>query len=232
MRFVTFNIHHGTVGRRGPVDPAQLAEVCAAFGADVLALQEVDVGTRRVDGVDLAAIVAEACGAAHVFGESQAVHGGAYGNALVVRGEIGRWAVHRLPKVPFFRFGQEQRTVLDAEVIVDGRALSVASTHLAVRRRINGPQLRALLRILRGRPGPLVAMGDLNRRTPAVAPLVAAAGLHLVPHGPTYPAAEPRTDIDHVITSSDVQVQTIEVRATSMSDHAALIVDLELPSGT
>jgi endonuclease/exonuclease/phosphatase family metal-dependent hydrolase len=46
-------------------------------------------------------------------------------------------------------------------------------------------------------------------------------------HGPTFPAIAPRQRIDHVLHSPDLRTVRTEVRSTSMSDHAALVVDLE-----
>lgn len=226
MRLVTFNIHHGTVAKKGPVDPEQLGEVCAGFDADVLCLQEVDQGTIRVRGRDLAAIAAAACDMDHVFGTSQRLLGGRYGNAVLVRGEIVGTTISRLPKVPSSRFWQEQRTMLEVDASLADGPLHVAATHLAVKQWNNGPQLEFLLRRLRERPRPLALLGDLNRRRAAVAPLADDAGLHAVEHGPTYPAWAPRTDIDHVVLSGDLSVVRAEVRPTPMSDHAALVVDV------
>jgi endonuclease/exonuclease/phosphatase family metal-dependent hydrolase len=227
VRLVSFNVHHGTVAKKGPVDPDQLGEVCAGFDADVICLQEVDLGTVRVRGRDLAGIVARACEMDHVFGSSQRLLGGRYGNAVLVRGEIVGSTVTRLPKVPASRFWQEQRTVLEVDAaLADGR-LHVAATHLAVKQWNNGPQLEFLLRRMRDRPRPLAVLGDLNRRRAAVAGLAADAGLHTVEHGPTYPAWAPRTDIDHVLLSPELRPIAAEVRPTPMSDHAALLVDVE-----
>ncbi|MCU1498836.1 MAG: endonuclease [Acidimicrobiales bacterium] len=229
MRVATFNIHHGTVGKQGPVDPERLGAVCAAFDADVLALQEVDLGTYRVRRADLAGEVARACGMAHVFGASRRFPGGWYGNALLVRGDIESWSVTRLPKVPWWRVWQERRTLLQATVQVAGRRYTVAVTHLAVPQRVNGPQLDRALELVAGGPHPLVVLGDLNRYRPTVAPAAEAAGLVYVAHGPTNPVPGPHRTIDHVLISPDLEAVRTEVRVTQMSDHAALLVDL---SGT
>ncbi len=230
VRVVTFNIHHGTVGKAGPVDPDRLGEVCASFDADVLALEEVDLSTYRAGRSDLTAVVAEACGLSSVFGASRWFPGGQYGNALLVRGEIEHWSVTRLQKVPTWRRWQEPRTVLQAGVRVGGASLSVAVTHLAVPQAINGPQLDRLLDLVARVPRPLVVMGDLNRFPSTVEPAATAAGLTYVPHGPTNPVPGRRLVIDHVLVSPDVRVGAVEVRATDMSDHAALLVDLDLPT--
>jgi len=228
MRVVTFNIHHGTVGRSGPVDPQQLGDVCAGFEADVIALQEVDVATVRVKGRDLAAIAASACGMDHVFGSSQRHLGGRYGNAVLVRGSIVSSRVTRLPKVPRHRFWQEQRTFLEVEAAVDDVAVSIVATHLAVKQWNNGPQLDALLARVADATRPVVVLGDFNRPFGAMESPVADAGLSLVRHGPTYPASAPTRAIDHAAISPEWTVRAAEVRSTSMSDHAALIIDLDL----
>ncbi|MGI8710253.1 MAG: endonuclease/exonuclease/phosphatase family protein [Acidimicrobiales bacterium] len=236
MRVVSFNIHHGTVARSGPVDPGRLGEVCAAFDADVLALEEVDVGTWRSRGADLATAVAEACAMDHVFGPARRFMGGWYGNALLVRGQISAWTVVPLPKVSVKRCRQEARTAVVAEVrpdALDAATVRVAATHLAVAQEVNGVQLDHLLGVVcdGGMPTmPTVVLGDLNRFPSTVGPAARRAGLAHVPHGPTSPADPPRLVIDHVLVSPDFEVTATEVRSTPMSDHAALLVDLSRAS--
>ena len=230
MRVATFNIHHGTVGRRGPVDPERLGAACASLRADVVCLQEVDEGTWRSGGADLAGAAAAAAGMAVAFGPSRRFPGGRYGNAVLVRGDLVGADLIRLPRVPASHRWQEQRTALAVGVVVDGTSLEVVCTHLAVPTAVNGPQLGHLLDVLarRTRSGPLVVAGDLNRRRADVVPLAAAHDLDVAAHGPSFPARRPRLDIDHVLVSSEVEVVRAEVRRTPMSDHAALVVDLEI----
>jgi endonuclease/exonuclease/phosphatase family metal-dependent hydrolase len=227
VRVVSFNIHHGTVGRRGPVDPEQLGAVCAAFEADVLCLQEVDVGTWRSGRRDLTVAVADATGLRPVFGRSRRYPGGSYGNAVLVRGRVMASHVVRLPRVPRRRFWQERRTLLGVEAALDDGPLWVGCTHLAVPRAVNGPQLDALLRRVRDRPSPMVVAGDFNRPFDAVAPQAEQVGLVAPAHGPTFPARVPKRSIDHLLHSTDLRAVHTEVRSTPMSDHAALLVDLE-----
>src|SRR5436190_5201783 len=51
LRVLTYNIHHGE-GTDGRVDLSRLAEVVSAVDPDLVALQEVDEGTERVNGVN------------------------------------------------------------------------------------------------------------------------------------------------------------------------------------
>lgn len=226
MRIVSFNIHHGTVGRRGPVDPEQLGEVCASFDADVIALQEVDRETYRSGRADLAAVAAGACGMAHVFGASRWFPGGRYGNAILARGTITAATVTTLPKVPASRPWRERRIALEAAVCVDGQELWVANAHLSVPLAQNQVQLDFLLQHLRGRPRPQILVGDLNRLLGLVGQEAERSGMRAAHHAAGFPAHKPKRAIDHVIASPELEVVATEVRQTPMSDHAALIVDL------
>ena len=220
---MTFNIHHGTVGSAGPVDTARLGQVCADFDADVLALQEVDLLTRRTGGADLAGAVARATGMDYRFAPSLRLGAGWYGNALLVRGAIEHHAVVRLPRTG----KQEQRTVLLASVVVGGRALTVAACHLAVDPALGALHLAALTDLVAEVERPLMVLGDTNREAAEVEPLARRLGLTLAAHGPTQPADRPRLAIDHVLASPDLVITGVEVRRTDMSDHRALIVDME-----
>jgi endonuclease/exonuclease/phosphatase family metal-dependent hydrolase len=131
-----------------------------------------------------------------------------------------------LPKVPAQRFWRERRTALEASVAIDGRSLWVVGTHLSVPKDQNAIQLEWLLRHLAGRPQPQVVVGDLNRPLELVRPEALAAGLQAAVHKPTFPVSKPRRTIDHVLVSPDLEVVATEVRATTMSDHAALVVEL------
>lgn len=62
-RVASFNVLHGRSLADGTVAPARLAEACAALDADVLGLQEIDVGQERSGVSDQPALVAEAMGA-------------------------------------------------------------------------------------------------------------------------------------------------------------------------
>ena len=51
LRVLTYNIHHGEA-MDGEFDYERLAKVITDLEPDVVALQEVDRGTRRADGID------------------------------------------------------------------------------------------------------------------------------------------------------------------------------------
>jgi endonuclease/exonuclease/phosphatase family metal-dependent hydrolase len=230
VRVVTFNIRHGTVGGSDEVDGDRLGEVCASFGADILALQEVDRFVARSRRLDLPAIVAEATGMTMAFGCSQRMDGtGEYGNALFVRGVLREVTAARLPK-PLFARGRERRGVISAAAgLADGEVWVVA-THISVKPDEQDRQLDAVLERAAEGPAPAIVLGDWNATPDRVQVPVLAAGFQLVdPSMPTFPAHQPRSRIDHIAVRG-LEVVDVAVPASAMSDHRPLVVDLARPS--
>lgn len=221
MVVVTFNIQHG---RRpdGVVDVAALASCCASFGADVLALQEVDDLVERSGELDLAAVVAEACAMTWVFGPATTLgRRGRYGNALLVRGDIDDVEVVPLPHSP----SEEPRCAIVARAQVAARGVgggmstSIAVTHLGIRGEAPA-QVPVLVAALMARPGPRLLLGDLNLTAPDVAPL------QLVDAPPAFPASRPRRAIDHVAVDGLRATAVSVLPRQPVSDHRPLRVDV------
>jgi endonuclease/exonuclease/phosphatase family metal-dependent hydrolase len=204
---VTFNTQHG---RRpdGVVDTALLAETCASFAADVLALQEVDVGTRRSGGLDQSQVVADACGMHVVFGPAIP----RYGNALLAREPITEVELVELPYTP----DREPRSAIVARVGV----ITVAATHLGLRGDAHD-QLHVVVGALLARPGPHVLLGDLNLESGAVH----VAPLARVDTPPTFPADGPRRTIDHVALGGLTPSRAVVLPRPPVSDHRPLLVE-------
>lgn len=206
LRVATFNIQHGR-GPDGRVDVRRLAEACATLDADILGLQEVDVGVSRSHGADL---VAEIASYARLHGSfavaTQLPDGGEYGNALLTRERHSDVEVVALPGEP----GREQRVALLARVA----GINVAVTHLSVGAHAR-LQLAALVERFSGYPRLL--MGDLNHEDPDL------PGFTPVAAPPTFPADHPRARIDHIATDG-LEVEAVEVVALPVSDHRALVV--------
>lgn len=199
--------------------------------ADVLALQEVDRGVPRSNEADQTAIIATGCDLTGLFAPARPLHGGEYGNALLVRGSLDDVQHERLPVVP----GNEARAVVLARALVDGIALSVAATHL--QNRHGGPpptardaveqlgQLDVVLEVLARRPRPRVLLGDLNMPPEVVVPVLEAAGYAVADSDPTVVVRAPRFRIDYVAVDG-LTIGGSEVLDTDVSDHRALVVEV------
>jgi endonuclease/exonuclease/phosphatase family metal-dependent hydrolase len=259
MRIATFNLLHGLSLRDGAVDVARLAEAVARIGADVLALQEVDRGQPRSQGNDLTAIAAEAMGAVwyrfeptvlgtpgevwRPCGPGEDDGGPAYGVALLSRLPVLRFGVVPMAPAPVrspvvlpgarhrvVLLKDEPRTAIVAVIEQDGVRVTVAGTHLSFVPGWNVRQLRALRRELAEWPRPVVLAGDLN--LPGSLP-AAVTGWRRAVRAATYPSANPRVQLDHVLMGPGrVTVTGNGARSLNVSDHCAAYADLDVARRT
>jgi len=223
MRVVTWNVQHGRRHDDGIPDPIALAAECSAFGADILALQEVDRATGRVGGADLLQVVADATGLHPIDGRARDYDGGTYGNALLVAGEPTAVEVIGLPRV---RRRGEPRSLLRCRFA----GLTVATCHLDHRSDAS-IQLGAVLAALPA-AGPAVLMGDMNLEPAAIDAILAVAGpgWSQVDVPLAFPARAPRRAIDHVLVR-ELRVAGVGPPAPrpAVSDHRPVAVELALP---
>lgn len=99
----------------------------------------------------------------------------------------------------------------------------MVATHLSFVRSWNGRQLRSLARALGTHRRPLFLVGDLNmgrRRA------VGATGMRPLASALTFPAEQPREQLDHVLADGPVGTVSSYALRLPLSDHRALVVDL------
>jgi endonuclease/exonuclease/phosphatase family metal-dependent hydrolase len=255
VRIATFNILHGRSLEDGQVDVERLADAVKGLDADVLGLQEVDRDQPRSLGADLTAVAAEAMGAPeHQFvaalsgtpgGTWMAATGAeqpgsaSYGIALLSRFPVVSWRVVRLSplqtSVPLwspisrrpFLARDEPRVAVAA--VLDGPfgQFTVCNTHLSFIPGWNGLQLRRLVRSLAGTREPLAVIGDLNMQQAQAARV---SGLTSIASAATFPAAQPRRQLDHVLVRGGLRATApAEAVRLPLSDHRALVVPCGVP---
>jgi endonuclease/exonuclease/phosphatase family metal-dependent hydrolase len=238
LRVVTWNI---AGARREGTTTADLAAVVAAvraLEADLLAVQEVDRLQPRSGRGDQPAAIAEALGpdwswsyAAALVGEDfqpltgPDPGGPAYGNLLLSRLPLEGVEHLRFPPAG----GGEQRTALVGTVRVGSRPVTVGAGHLSNKQGHNVRQLRELQGLLAARPAPRLLVGDLNL-TPLALRLASRPGWPGSGRGDTFPNSRPSRQLDHVLRSDPagvVRARASRVVAAPVSDHRALVVELE-----
>ena len=256
MRLATFNILHGRSLVDGRVNLGRYATAMATLGADVVALQEVDLDQARSHGADLTAVAAEALGTnEHRFvatlsgapelwtaatGDLQPATSH-YGIALLSRYPVSAWRTLKLPALPGrvpllfpgrrrpVMVGDEPRAALAATVELPDGPVTIVSTHLTFIPGWNAVQLRRLVRALRDSARPALLMGDLNLHGNRPADVTGWTSLGAAA---TYPVASPRRQLDHVLADgfrgAGGRVRAVEAVDLGLSDHRALVVDVDL----
>jgi endonuclease/exonuclease/phosphatase family metal-dependent hydrolase len=257
LRVATWNIFGGRTWDGARVDLDLTLATLRRLDADLVALQEVDRDLPRSGGVDQARVLAEALGMSFRFAPAllgtPGSHGGrppadagvddpggpAYGVALLSRLALGKVETVRLPR----RGDEEPRVAQVAEVVMGGRRVTVAGTHLSFVLPSGVAQLRALLRRLGGRSGRRLLLGDLNLCWPLVR-VVALPGWRPLVRGGTFRnrppgSRRPRVQLDHVLAAGRGGLALREpepplprgVRLVSgpASDHLAVRVELDWP---
>ncbi|SBT41365.1 endonuclease/exonuclease/phosphatase family protein [Micromonospora auratinigra] len=258
MRLATFNLLHGRSLTDGLVDPDRLSAAVTALDADVLALQEVDRDQTRSGNLDLTAIAARALDApAHRFAAAVVGTPGEqfrplthdddghgeplYGIGLISRYPVRTWQVTRLRPAPvrspiyvpgpgggLVLLRDEPRVVLAAVLDTPHGTLTVAATHLSFVPGWNILQLRRVVRALRALPAPRILLGDLN--LPA-GPAALLSRWRPLGRRPTYPAGQPRVQLDHILADRHGHdrlppVTAVDTPPSVISDHRPLVVDL------
>ena len=94
----TYNVH-GCVGMDGQRSEDRIAEVIASMSADIVGLQELDLGRARSADVDQAALIAEELGWKYYFHPAMRRGDEQYGNAIVSRFPIALKRADEMPGV-------------------------------------------------------------------------------------------------------------------------------------
>lgn len=246
-RILTYNVHR-CVGTDRRLDVGRIADVIASLEPDVVALQELDVGRARTNGVDQAHEIARRLGMAFRFHASLKVEEELYGDAILTPHPERLVQVGPLPgyaRIP----NLESRGALWVAIEIDGQEVQVINTHLGLVPREQ--QIQAAF--LAGpawldhpeRQGPTILLGDFNATATSVVYRTLtsrlAAARPLAPHRKptsTFPSAMPVLRIDHLFVSPEIEVRDVSAPFSPTtrvaSDHLPLVMDFSVkaPSAT
>ncbi len=234
VRVVTYNVH-GCIGIDGVRSVERTVDVLRAFDADVIGLQEIDVGRARSGGLDQAEAIAVRLGMNHVFGAALDDGRGQYGNAVLSRYPLEHL---RTQKLPTWRAVSEPRCFIHARVSTAEVELEVMVTHFGLGpiERL-GQARRVVEEIAATRSTHIVLLGDLNCGRGSIAYRRLSTVLLDAPRTvdparvrATYPSYRPILRIDHVFVASGLEVRDSEVLGFGLarvaSDHLPLIITL------
>ncbi len=240
LRLMTWNVHR-CVGVDRKLDVERVADVIAGCRADVVALQELDVGRARTRGIDQAHRLADLLKMRSHFHPAITVEGERYGDAILTALPERLVKAGALPGLPKIR-ALEPRGALWVAVDLGGVELQVINTHLGLMPREQQVQVAELLgqRWLGSEAftAPAVLLGDFNALPVSQTYRMLTAVLRDAQDGlgkaatATFPSGFPILRIDHVFLAGDIRVAGVESpfdpRARVASDHLPLIVELEV----
>jgi endonuclease/exonuclease/phosphatase family metal-dependent hydrolase len=240
IRVVTYNIHHGE-GLDKKFGLERIAKRLMAEKPDIIALQEVDQGTKRASRVDQPAEFARLTGMKVVFGRNIDFEGGGYGTAVLTRLPIrSKERVKLKSFYPPTKENPEQRGVQVLELgEKGGPGLLFLCTHLDFRppddeRMASAKTINELIRKHDGVPA--IIAGDFNA-VPESEPIrefskewkiagwdgADAKGIL------TFPADKPDRRIDYVMYRPANKWKVVEVRVLDeavASDHRPVLTVL------
>ena len=219
IRIGSWNIR---AAQSAPVD--MLAAEMRAMRADVIALQEVDIGTRRGGFVDEPTDLATALGFHYVFAASIKWDEGHYGLAVLSRWPLSDVKRHRVESAP----DAEPRIVLEATICAGGRPLRLLNHHADRRTESRALGFADLRRIVQPSVGHgILVLGDLNEYpdAPGVRSLVEAGFVDLMADAANT-AGTGR--VDYLLADPPLArlASPARVWPTDKSDHHALLADL------
>ncbi len=218
LRIASYNIRHG---HDAGLDMSLLASDILSVHADVVGLQEVDVGTTRVKGRDTLSELAKALGWEHyAFCRAIDFAGGGYGTAILSRFPIASFEVTHFD-VPA---PKEGRAVVHAVIDADGERVDFFNTHLSVESSALRVQQFGVLADMTAKHPTFVLTGDFN--TANLTCFAVFEGASLVNRGqyPTFPASG--EGIDNIVCGAPWRITDAGTLQNHHSDHLLLWAEL------
>jgi endonuclease/exonuclease/phosphatase family metal-dependent hydrolase len=243
LRVATYNVH-GCVGMDGQRSEDRIAQVIASMSADIVGLQELDLGRPRSSRADQAALIATRLGWKYHFHPAMRSGEEQYGNAIVSRFPIKLKRADEMPGTPPW-YCREQRIAIWMRAETNLGPVHIINSHFGLGRTERRLQAKFLIGptwLGSVAPDePAILLGDFNSvRTSRAHRLI---GTHLRdvrtlvrPSGAlrTFPTRFPSLAVDHIFVNAALSPLQLKVHRTSLarlaSDHFPLVCELTLKS--
>ncbi|WP_208745827.1 endonuclease/exonuclease/phosphatase family protein [Pedobacter kyonggii] len=237
LRVMSYNLHHcnpPSKEKEGLIDVDAIAKAIAEQKPDFVALQEVDVNTKRSGSINQAVVLATKLKMNFYFGKAIDHDGGDYGVAILSRFPLSAQQTFMLPKNNDAKAEQRVLAIATAE-IAKGVFIRFASTHLDAQRPEDNRILQAkeINRLAEKETLPLIVAGDLNADPSSESIKIFDSNFTRTCSdcGFTIPVINPRKTIDHIgfKTGNPFKVVSHEVVPERYaSDHLPIVAVLEL----
>lgn len=224
LRFMSYNIRIG-IGMDNEVDIARVAEVIRRVNPDVVALQEVDSVTERVNWANQIMQLSELTGMYPIFGHAVDRSKGKYGIGMLTRTKP-----ESIRKVPLP--GDEEPRLL---IISDFKDYVVCSTHFSLVEKDRVTSAGILIKELEGIKKPVLIGGDFNAKPGSKPVEIMKSKFDLLSSESfiTYPSDTPRVCLDYVwgLKQKGYKynvTQSVSINEPMASDHLPLVTDIKL----
>jgi endonuclease/exonuclease/phosphatase family metal-dependent hydrolase len=196
---------------------------------DVVGLIEVDIGSVRTGMLNQAAHIADAL---DHYTAHQCKYGTSSINQLVpiVRKQAN--ALLAAPRVKGERFHYFDTGIKRLIIELELDEVCVFLVHLSLKFRHRQYQLRTLHDLVMRSPKPVIVAGDFNTfwGTHEIYLFMRASGLRSA-NGeglPSFPARRPRVELDFILVSEGIEVDSFRIPQVTYSDHRPLICDFHV----
>jgi len=220
LRIVTLNIRHG-MDVCGEIRLDVLGEKLALLDADVICLQEVDMGVGRSGGVNQAEVLASYTHRVSIFSSAFEYDGGLYGISILMRSNPTSMIQMALPQLSPV---SEPRRALIVEL---SNKIGLANLHLS--RDIEEAQMQASWLGEHLPDWVSIICGDFNLSLAHLA-FESTGWVSVFAPGRepfTWPADKPENSLDHILVRTQswacVSAKTCTIFPT---DHLAIVADL------
>ncbi|MBV8517894.1 MAG: endonuclease/exonuclease/phosphatase family protein [Acidobacteria bacterium] len=222
---LTYNIEgHAALLRSDHI--ARIADVINAVHPDVVGINEAHRKTFQARFADEVEELRRRTHMNGVFGRSYSFMGGAFGNAVLTRGEIVHSEVHPLPGTG------EPRTLLETLVRIDGGTVAFMVAHTSawggINREQRGEQLACMNSYVRASAFPTILTGDFNAppESEEIAGFLANNVLQFAgnPATPSHKVLSQR--LDYILADRGWKVRDARVLDLGPSDHKPVLAEL------
>lgn len=224
IRILTYNIHN-CIGMDGNIDFGRIADVINRINPHIVALQEVDSATYRMNGIDVLQLLAEKTNMFHSYGPAIDFQGGKYGNAVLSRDK--QLSVEYIP----LPGRQERRSLL----MVEFKDYKIYCTHL--NNAFAGDRHGSVMIInyeARDVNKPIFLAGDIND-TPGsrTLELLSENWIQLSGNEFTFRSDAPEKCIDYIFGLKHADfcyeiIRQVVVNEPVASDHLPVFVDIRV----
>jgi endonuclease/exonuclease/phosphatase family metal-dependent hydrolase len=243
MRFVLYNIRYATgtgaafhlpvpgAGylRSNPRVLDGITQFIKSRDPDIVGLIEVDTGSIRTGLVNQAHVIAKSLGHYSTY---QCKYGASSINTLVpiVRKQANAFLA--APRVEGERFHYFDTGIKRLIIELELDRMCVFLVHLSLKFRHRHAQLRHLFELVKRSTKPVMVAGDFNTfwGEHEMALFMEATGLRSANRHrlPSYPARRPRIELDFILYSRGIEIESFEVPDVTYSDHRPLICDFRI----